>query len=133
MRLAGRELAMHNYKELLVWQKTMDLVTRIYALTSEFPKHELFGLTSQLRRAAISIPLNIAEGAGCDSDREFARFLDISLRSTYESVTALQISIRLEYCKKEKTEKLVSDAEEIARMTTGLIRKLTTDREYLQK
>jgi four helix bundle protein len=59
---------MHNYKELLVWQKAIDLVVKVYASTREFPRDELFGLTSQLRRAAVSIPLNIAEGAGCESD-----------------------------------------------------------------
>ncbi len=124
---------MHNYKELLVWQKAMDLVTRIYAATGDFPKHEIFGLTSQLRRAAVSIPLNIAEGAGCETDQEFARFLDIALRSSYETVTALQIAARLEYCKEDSAERLVADSEEIARMTTGLIRKLAPDRRYLTK
>jgi hypothetical protein len=72
-----RVLPMHNYKELKVWQKAMDVVVTVYELTRSFPKDELFGLTSQLRRAAVSIPLNIAEGAGCNSDLEFARFLDI--------------------------------------------------------
>jgi four helix bundle protein len=124
---------MHNYKELIVWQKAMDLVVIVYALTRDFPKAELFGLTNQLRRAAVSIALNIAEGAGCESDLEFARFLDISLRSTYETVTAIQISARLKYCKQEVANQLVADAEEIARMTTGLIRKLAPNRKYLQK
>jgi four helix bundle protein len=124
---------MHNYKELKVWQKAMDLVVEVYALTRAFPKDELFGLTSQLRRAAVSIALNIAEGAGCESDLEFARFLDISLRSAYETVTALQIAARLKYCKQEIVDKLVADAEEIARMETGLIRKLAPNRKYLQK
>ncbi len=124
---------MHNYKELKVWQKAMDLVVEVYSLTRTFPKDELFGLTSQLRRAAVSIVLNIAEGAGCESDLEFARFLDISLRSAYETVTALQIAARLKYCKQEIVDKLVADAEEIARMETGLIRKLAPNRKYLQK
>jgi four helix bundle protein len=124
---------MHNYKELLVWQKAMDLVVKVYELTRSFPKDELFGLTSQLRRAAVSVALNIAEGAGCESDLEFARFLDISLRSTYETVTALQISARLKYCKQEVANQLIADAEEIARMTTGLIRKLAPNRKYLRK
>ena len=124
---------MHNYKELIVWQKAMDLVVRVYELTSDFPKAELFGLTSQLRRAAVSITLNIAEGAGCESDLEFARFLDISLRSTYETVTAIQISARLKYCKPDTANQLIADAEEIARMITGLIRKLAPNRKYLRK
>jgi four helix bundle protein len=124
---------MHNYKELIVWQKAMDLVVRVYELTRDFPKAELFGLTNQLRRAAVSIALNIAEGAGCESDLEFARFLDISLRSTYETVTALQISARLKYCKQEVANQLIADSEEIARMITGLIRKLAPNRKYLRK
>jgi four helix bundle protein len=124
---------MHNYKELIVWQKAMDLVVQVYELTRIYPKEELFGLTSQLRRAAVSIALNIAEGAGCESDLEFARFLDISLRSSYETVTALQISARLKYCKPDLADKLVADAEEVARMTTGLIRKFAPNRKYLKK
>ena len=124
---------MHNYKELKVWQKAMDLVVEVYSLTREFPKDELFGLMSQLRRAVVSIALNIAEGAGCESDLEFTRFLDISLRSTYETVTGLQIAGRLKFCKQNIADQHVMDAEEIARMTTGLIRKLAPSREYLQK
>ncbi len=124
---------MHNYKELKVWQKAMDLVVEVYEVTRGFPKDELFGLANQLRRAAVSIALNVAEGAGCDSDLEFVRFLDFSLRSTYETVTALQISARLKYCKQTMADQLIGDAEEVARMTTGLIRKLAPSREYLQK
>ena len=124
---------MHNYKELKVWQKSMDLVVKVYEVTRGFPKDELFGLTSQLRRAAVSIALNIAEGGGCESDLEFARFLDISLRSSYETVTALQIAARLKYCKPDVADELVAATEEIARMTTGLIRKLAPNRKYLQK
>ena len=124
---------MHNYKELKVWQKAMDLVVAVYSLTRTFPKDELFGLTNQLRRAAVSIALNIAEGAGCESDVEFARFLDIALRSTYETVTALQIATRLKYSKQEITDPLIANAEEVARMTTGLIRKFAPSRKYLQK
>jgi four helix bundle protein len=124
---------MHNYKELKVWQKAMDLTVQVYELSHDFPKSELFGLTNQLRRAAVSIALNIAEGAGCESDLEFARFLDISLRSSYETVTALHLAARLNYCKPQFIDKLIADAEEIARMTTGLIRKLAPNRKYLQK
>ncbi len=111
----------------------MALVVQVYEITKLFPKDELFGLTSQVRRAAVSIALNIAEGAGCESDLEFARFLDISIRSTYETITALHISARLKYCKQDAADKLIADAEEIARMITGLIRKLAPGREYLQK
>ncbi len=64
----------HRFRDLIVWQRAMQFVTQIYVLTRDFPQHELFGLTSQLRRAAISVPLNIAEGAGSDSSNEFKRF-----------------------------------------------------------
>ncbi|MBI5030459.1 MAG: four helix bundle protein [Chloroflexi bacterium] len=123
---------MHNYKELKVWQKGMDLVVTVYKLTRTFPKDELFGLTSQLRRAAVSISLNIAEGAGRETDIEFARFLDIALGSTYESIVALSIAQRLGYCNLEESNGLVEQAEEIARMLTGLIKHYAPNRDYLK-
>lgn len=123
---------MHNYKELKVWQKAMDFVVTVYALTKKFPKDELFGLTSQLRRAAVSISLNIAEGAGRKSDTEFARFLDIALGSTYECIVALSIAQRLGYCGLNESNALVEQAEEIARMLTGLIKHYAPNRKYLK-
>lgn len=123
---------MHNYKELKVWQKAMDLTVSVYKLTTSFPKGELFGLTSQLRRAIVSISLNIAEGAGRDSDTEFARFLDIALGSTYESIVALSIAQRLSYCDTKESNELVEQTEEIARMLTGLIKHYTPNRKYLK-
>lgn len=123
---------MHNYKELKVWQKAMDFVVAVYALTPSFPKDELFGLTSQLRRAAVSISLNTAEGAGRGSDTEFARFLGIALGSTYESIVALVIAQRLEYCDLKTSNALVEQAEEIARMLTGLIKHYAPNRDYLK-
>jgi len=124
---------MHNYKELKVWQKAMDFVVAVYALTRKFPKDELFGLTSQLRRAAVSIALNIAEGAGRETDAEFARFLDIALGSAYESIVALIIAQRLGYCDLQESNALVEQAEEIARMLTGLIKHYAPNREYLNQ
>ncbi len=123
---------MHNYKELKVWQKAMEFVVAIYSLTRGFPRDELYGLTNQIRRAAISIPLNIAEGAGCDTDGEFARFLDIALRSSYETAVAIQIGHQLKYCSKEESSGLVENAEELARMPTGLIKHCAPQRRYLQ-
>jgi hypothetical protein len=69
---------MHNLKELKIWQKAVELATEVYQLTAEFPKEEKYGLTSQIRRSVVSIPSNIAEGAGRNSDREFVQFLSIS-------------------------------------------------------
>ena len=76
----------HKFRELMIWQRAMDLVTHVYLLSRQFPQDELFGLTSQLRRAATSIALNIAEGAGGSSANDFKRFLDIALKSTYETI-----------------------------------------------
>ena len=86
-----------SYRELIIWQKSIQLVTNVYKLTRSFPKEELFGLTSQMRRCAISIPSNIAEGFGRNSQGDFKRFLNIALGSTYELQTQIEISFNLEY------------------------------------
>ena len=86
---------MHEFRELKVWQRAMDFATEIYRVSAGFPRSEQFGLTSQIRRAATSIPLNIAEGAGAGSNAEFRQFLSYALRSTYEVMTALEIAQRL--------------------------------------
>ena len=102
----------------------MDFVTEIYEMSTEFPQSEQFGLTSQVRRAAISIPLNISEGAGAGSNAEFQRFLSYALRSTYEVTTALKNAQNLNYCSAEGPEALLDEADEIAAMIVGLSRKL---------
>ena len=84
-----------RYQQLVVWQKAMELVTEVYQMTAEFPDTEKFGLTSQMRRAAISIPSNIAEGAGRGTDREFIRFLQIARCSLLELETQAMIATRL--------------------------------------
>ena len=114
----------HKFRELLVWQRAMEFVTRVYTLTHDLPPHELYGLVSQLRRAAISIPLNVAEGAGSSSANDFARFLDIALRSTYETMTALEIAERLTYCHHDQISPLLDQADEIAAMLFGLAKKI---------
>ncbi len=86
---------MHNYKELKVWQHAMELAKEIYRLTADFPKEEIYGLTSQLRRAAVSVPANIAEGSGRESDREFSRFLSMASGSCAELETLVELSARL--------------------------------------
>lgn len=99
---------MHQFKELKVWQKSMDLVVDIYTITTNFPTDEKFGLTSQLRRCAVSIPSNIAEGAGRDSDKEFLYFLSIALGSSFELETQLILSQRLNLLTKQNLEDLLS-------------------------
>jgi len=98
----------HQFKELKVWQKSMDLVVDIYTVTTNFPTDEKFGLTSQLRRCAVSIPSNIAEGAGRDSDKEFLYFLSIALGSSFELETQLILSQRLNLLTKQNLEYLLS-------------------------
>ncbi len=115
---------MHTFRRLKVWQRAMDFVAEIYKLSTGFPRPEQFGLTSQIRRAATSIPLNIAEGAGCGSNLEFQRFLGYALRSVYEVMTALEIAQRLGYCSPDGTQTLLSEADQIAAMIVGLSRSL---------
>lgn len=88
---------MHRYEELQFWKRSKDLSIRVYAITKDFPQSEVFGLTSQMRRCAVSIPSNIAEGASRSSKREFARYLEIAMGSAYELDTQLTISKELGY------------------------------------
>ena len=88
---------MHRFKDLEIWKKSRVFCTKIYDITSEFPESEKFGLTNQLRRAAVSIPSNIAEGSSRSSNKDFARFLEITLGSAYEIETQLLISLDLEF------------------------------------
>ena len=83
---------MHNLQELKIWHKAMELTTEVYRLTADFPKEEKYGLTSQIRRAAVSIPSNVAEGAGRNSNKEFIQFLAISKGSSYELQTQLLLA-----------------------------------------
>ena len=115
----------HKFRELIIWQRAMALTTEVYALSRTWPKDELFGLTSQTRRAATSIALNIAEGAGNESNAEFARFLTIALRSSYELMTALELSLRLEYAKADSVQRLLKETDRLAAMTSTLIQKLS--------
>ena len=89
--------AMKTFRDLIVWQKAMELVTLIYQLSKSFPKDELYGLTSQMRRSAVSIPANIAEGYGRKSTQDYLRFLHISMSSNYELQTLLEIACNLKY------------------------------------
>ena len=114
---------MKTHKDLLLWQKSIDFVTEIYITTQHFPKDEQYGIASQLRRAAVSIPSNIAEGAARNSDKEFIRFLSIARGSASEIETLLLISKNLEYLQEvyeEKQEKLT----EINKMLNALISKI---------
>ena len=112
------------HKNLKVWQKSMELVKLIYVNTKSFPKEELFGLASQMRRAIVSIPSNIAEGYGRNSDKECERFLYIALGSATELETQLIISKELEYISEDKFQSLDSSLNEIIKMLSALIKSL---------
>ncbi len=112
----------HNFRNLKIYQRAVAFAVEIYKLTRTFPKDELYGLTSQIRRAVTSIALNIAEGSGSSSEKEFKRFLDISLRSDYEVMTCLEISLQIGYCDSDEHSRLLAEADEIAAMIHGLKR-----------
>ncbi len=111
----------HSYRDLLVWQKSMELVKLIYAETRSFPKDEIYGLTSQMRRAAVSVPCNIAEGQGRVSRLDFRRFLSLARGSLLELETQLQIAADLEYMSAESAAHAMCGTGELLRMLNGLM------------
>ncbi|MEA2038500.1 MAG: four helix bundle protein [Thermodesulfobacteriota bacterium] len=113
-----------TYRDLVVWQKSMVLVTEVYEISKEFPKDELYGLTSQIRRCAISLPSNIAEGYGRNSTNDYIHFLRIASGSLYELQTQMEISLNLQYIDRREFESLYELSREIERMLSSLIRKL---------
>lgn len=116
-----------DFKKLKVWQKGHEMALSVYSATSSFPREETYGLISQLRRAASSVPANIAEGCGCDGSREFARFLTIALRSASETQYHLLLARDLSYLSAQVHQALDDQTTEVKRMLTGLVRKLNTD------
>ena len=115
---------MKTYRDLMVWQKAMVLITEIYKVTKSVPRREDYGLTSQLRRCAVPIPSNIAEGYGRNSRNEYIRFLQIASGSLYELQTQLEIAANLGYLKKDEFELLYESTREVERMLSVLIRRL---------
>jgi four helix bundle protein len=111
-----------TYADLEVWRTAMDLTVRIYQLSQRFPKEETYGLTSQLRRAAVSVASNIAEGKGRASDKELIQFLCHSRGSVYEIETQLAIAARLKYVEDEEYELLRHECARVGQMLNGLIR-----------
>ncbi len=116
---------MKTYTELFVWQKSMELVTAIYKQTQNFPKEEIYGLTSQIRRCAVSIPSNIAEGFGRKSQQDFIRFLKISMGSLFELQTQLRISKNIGFLDEIEFTELFEDTREIERMLSSFIHSIT--------
>lgn len=113
-----------SYKDLIVWEKSMDLVTEIYLLTEKFPKSELYGIVSQMRRCAISIPSNIAEGKQRGTRKDYRHFLIIAFGSGAELETQIEISKRLNFCKNEDYTVIDGLLDEIVKILNKLISKL---------
>ena len=111
---------MNNYKDLIVWKKSVDFAVSIYKVTQTLPKSEQFGISSQLQRAASSIAANIAEGAGRNSDKEFVHFLSIALGSLYETETHLMIAQQIGYISNETIGEFSLIISEIDRMVRAL-------------
>jgi len=117
-------MGVRDYRELIVWQKAMDLVIEAYRLTRAFPREELYGLTNQVRRAAVSIPSNIAEGQARQSKAEFRNFLSIAQGSRAEVETQLTIAMRLDYITNEDARLSLSLLIEIQKMLATLLKRL---------
>jgi four helix bundle protein len=115
---------MRPHQKLDLWKRSVDFVVAIYRLTEQFPKEEKFGLTSQLRRAAVSVAANVAEGAAKTSTKDFRRYLSNSQGSTSEIETELLIALRLNYLDEADFQLLSKDLDDVGRMITGLSRSL---------
>jgi four helix bundle protein len=115
---------MQNYKKLVEWQKSHELVKAIYRATSKFPKEELFGLTSQIRRAAVSVPTNIVEGCGRGSNAELSRFLYISCGSAFEVEYLIFLCFELGYINQKQFETLDKEINDVKKMLFSLIDKI---------
>jgi len=111
---------MNNFRELVVWKKSVEFASLIYRETEIFPKSEMYGITSQIRRAAASIAANIAEGAGRNSNKEFVHFLSIALGSLYETESFIFIAKEIDYISSEKMDDLLKFSIEINKMLCAL-------------
>jgi len=114
-----------NYQELIVWQKAMDLVEEVYRASKSFPREEIYALTSQIRRAAVSVPSNIAEGQGRRTTSDFLRHLSIAYGSLREVETQILIAGRLQYVRATSVEQVMLSAGEVGRLLNGLMNSLT--------
>jgi len=115
---------MNDFRELIVWQKSIDLVEKVYQMTNSFPKEETYSLISQIRRSAISIPSNIAEGYGRKSTPDFIHFLHIARGSLYEFQTQLEISRRIKYITETELKLMFGICKEVEKMLNSLIKSL---------
>ena len=121
-----KENKINSYKDLIVWQKSMDLVTEVYKLTEHYPGHEMYGLTAHTRKTAVSVPSNIAEGKYRGTKKDFAQFLRVAFGSGAELETQLAIAKRLEKTKNLDYSRVDRLLEEVMKMLNVFIRKLST-------
>ncbi len=115
---------MHKFEDLKIWNKAMQLTENVYKLSSDFPLDEKYNLTNQIRKCAVSVPSNIAEGAGRNTNGEFRNFLGIANGSSYELITQLYLSMRLKICQPESVEPIVNDVIEVCKMNYALQKSL---------
>ena len=113
-----------SYKDLLIWQKGMDITEKVYQLTKISPNDELYGLTSQIKSCSISIPSNIAEGYGRNYRKDYSRFLQIARGSLFENQTQLEIAVNLDFIKVENLNEIKELSIEVEKMLNSLIKKL---------
>ena len=118
--LTTNQQAMHRFKELNVWKKSIDLITFVYQITEQFPKKEIYGLMSQINSSSISIPSNIAEGSAATSKKDFANYLNIARKSLFETVSHLIIAEDQKYINQNEKEELYLIAEELSRKIKSL-------------
>ncbi len=114
----------NSFRDLIVWQKGVELVVRVYELTRSFPDNEKYGLVKQMRRAAVSIPSNISEGHGRRARVDYQRFLKMSIGSCNELETQVEVSYRLEFLNIMEYEQIRDDIDEISRMLMAIVKKL---------
>jgi len=123
-------MGVRNYTELETWQRAMDLVEAVYVATRGYPREEVYGLTSQTRRSAVSIPSNIAEGQGRGGTRDFVRFLIVARGSLCELETQLRLSARLRYMDEASSESLLKQSATVGRLLNGLIRSVAPSLDH---
>ncbi len=117
---------MHNFKNIIAWQKSRELVKEVYLLTAMFPKEEVYGLTSQIKRASVSIPSNVAEGTS-RGDKDFSRFLDYSIGSSFELETQLILSNDLGFLSDKSLETITGKVAEVQKIIYGFQKNLKTN------
>ena len=117
-------MKINKYQDLIVWKKAIEYTVKVYEMTKKFPAEEKFGLVGQINRAAVSIPSNVAEGAGRDSKKEFSQFLSIALGSAYEAETQLILACRLGFISNSELNILSDMSNEIQKMIVGLKKSL---------